>query len=263
MDDYSHRIADPKEEKRELPELFLDGEVGCVSLQQTKNQTPYIVASPEQRYEPFLLTDIQQAYLIGRSGTFGLGKVSTHLYMEIESVDLDISRLNVALQKMIERQDMLRAVIMPDGKQQVLQEVPLYIIKVMDLCNKPLQEVESTLKTTRRSMSHQVMPSDQWPIFEIRASRLNDRKFRLHLSLDALIMDGRGRAIFFYEWSEFYQNPEVRLPAIELSFRDYVMAQIALKKLTGIRTIWCIGKTVCCHCPWDLTYPWQSILRPW
>ncbi len=233
MSDHSDSIADHAENKDALPRRLPDREIGGVSRQQIKDLTPGILAIPERRYEPFPLTDIQQAYLIGRSGTFGLGKVSTHLYMEMESVDLDISRLNFALQKMIERQDMLRVVIRPDGQQQVLKEVPPYKIAVADLHDKASQEVESALKATRQSMSHQVLPSDQWPIFEIRASRLNDRKIRLHLSLDALILDGKSVALFFYEWSAFYNNLEARLPTQELSFRDFVVAEIASRKSTG------------------------------
>ena len=79
-------------------------------------------------------------------------------------------------------------------------------------------------------MSHQVLPSDQWPLFEIRASRLDDRKVRLHLSLDMLIMDARSQASFFYELSKFYKDPQVLLPTLEVSFRDYVLAEAALRK---------------------------------
>jgi amino acid adenylation domain-containing protein len=193
-------------------------------------ELPTLVAAPEQRHLPFPLTDMQQAYWTGRSGAFELGNVSTHFYLEIESVDLDIGRLNLAWQKMIERHDMLRAVIRPEGQQQILEQVPPYDIEVLDLRGQAPLEVEVALKTIRQRMSHQVLPSDRWPLFEFRASRLDDRRFRLHLSLDMLILDARSQALLFYEWSKFYQDPEVRLPALELSFRDYVMAEIALKK---------------------------------
>jgi hypothetical protein len=111
---------------------------------------PTIGTAPEQRYLPFPLTDMQQAYWAGRSGTFELGNVSTHIYLEIESVDLDIGRLNLALQKLITRQEMLRAVIRPDGQQQILEKVPPYEIKVFDLRRKSAPAVETVLKTIRR-----------------------------------------------------------------------------------------------------------------
>ena len=193
-------------------------------------EVPTIVPSPAQRHLPFPLTDIQQAYWTGRNGTFELGNVSTHLYMEIESAKLDLGRLNLAWQKMIQRHDMLRAIVLPDGQQRILEEVPPYEIAILDLRAKDPQEIEVELKAIRQRMSHQVLPSDRWPIFDFRASRLDERKVRLHLSLDMLIMDARSQALLFYEWSRFYQDPELRLPALELAFRDYVMAEVALRK---------------------------------
>src|SRR5262245_10362337 len=69
----------------------------------------------QDRYEPFPLTDIQQAYYVGRSGDFELGNVSCHTYYEVETDDLDLERFNLALRQLIERHDMLRSVILSDG----------------------------------------------------------------------------------------------------------------------------------------------------
>ena len=114
---------------------------------------------------------MQQAYWVGRSGVFELGHVSTHFYFEIESSHIDIQRLNDALQQMIQRHDILRTIVLPEGQQQVLTEVPLYEINIYDLCGKPSLEIEAKLKSIRDQMSHQILPSDQWPLFEVRASR--------------------------------------------------------------------------------------------
>ena len=39
-------------------------------------------------------------------------------------------------------------------------------------------------------MSHQVLPSDRWPLFEVRVTRVATEDWRLHFSIDALILDG-------------------------------------------------------------------------
>ena len=95
---------------------------------------PRIIPNPTQRYQPFPLTDVQQAYWIGRSGAFELGNIATHGYQEIESVGLDLERLNLALWQLIERHEMLRTVVLPDGQQQILQSVPKYQIEVFRSC---------------------------------------------------------------------------------------------------------------------------------
>lgn len=76
---------------------------------------------------------MQHAFWVGRSGVLELGSVANHGYYEIECKGLDLERLNWALQKLIERHDMLRAVVLPDGQQQVLKQVPFYQIQVLDL----------------------------------------------------------------------------------------------------------------------------------
>jgi amino acid adenylation domain-containing protein len=192
-------------------------------------QLPTITPAPEQRYQPFPLTDIQQAYWIGRAGFLELGYVSTHRYVEVESVDLDLERFSLAWQQLIDRHDMLRAVVLPDGQQQILKEVPPYEMEVLDLRGQDREGVEASLEAVRHRMSHQVLPSDRWPLFEIRASHLNHRRFRLHFSFDALILDIWSRSILFRDWAKFYKNPKAAVEPLELSFRDYVLAEETLR----------------------------------
>src|SRR4028119_1575071 len=125
---------------------------------------PTIVPAQEQRYEPFPLTDMQHAFWVGRSGVLELGNVANHGYYEIDGTDLDLKRLNWALQQLIERHDMLRAVVLPDGQQQVLKQVPPYEIEVLDLRGKDDKAVTAQIEAMRQRMSHQVLPADRWPL---------------------------------------------------------------------------------------------------
>ncbi|HEY5835390.1 acyl carrier protein, partial [Streptomyces sp.] len=43
-----------------------------------------LVPDPDSRFEPFPLTDLQQAYLLGRGGFFALGNVAAGFYAEID-----------------------------------------------------------------------------------------------------------------------------------------------------------------------------------
>ncbi len=62
-------------------------------------------------YEPFA-TEIQGAYLVGRQKYYGNGQHLQHmLYYESET-ELDIKRLNDALNRVLERQLMLRTILM-------------------------------------------------------------------------------------------------------------------------------------------------------
>ncbi|WP_414541455.1 amino acid adenylation domain-containing protein [Nostoc sp. CCY0012] len=181
---------------------------------------PTIVPNPQQLYQPFPLTDIQQAYWLGRNEAFELGNIAAHGYLELDCDHLNLTRLNQAWQKLILRHDMLRAVILPDGQQQILSTVPAYEIEVLDL---------QDLEVMREQMSHEVLPADQWPLFRIRATPIDEQRTRLHLSFDALIADAWSVFMLMREWLHLYNNSEFVLPPLELSFRDYVLGESTLK----------------------------------
>jgi amino acid adenylation domain-containing protein len=136
---------------------------------------PLIVPAADQRYEPFPLTDIQQAYWVGRSGVIELGNVSAHGYKEFDFIDLDVRRLELALQRLVDRHDMLRAIILPEGRQQILKDVPAYEVKVLDVREQTPGIAQSELEAVREEMSHEVRSADQWPLFQVRASLLTCR----------------------------------------------------------------------------------------
>ena len=191
---------------------------------------PTVVPDPQHRSAPFPLTDIQQAYWLGRTGAFELGNVATHLYRESEGEEVDLERYTAAWRRLIARHDMLRAVFADDGTQRILADVPPYEIDVLDLREMDPQGAEEELATVRERMSHQVLPADRWPLFEVRLSRLPGGRVRFHISLDLLIGDAWSWRILFRELAMLYREPTLPLPSLELSFRDYVLAQKGLQE---------------------------------
>ncbi|MEU4116052.1 amino acid adenylation domain-containing protein [Kitasatospora sp. NPDC028055] len=186
---------------------------------------PALVPRPAERHEPFPLTDIQHAYWVGRRPAVELGGVATYLYTERERTGLDLERLQDSLRRVIARHDMLRAVITSDGRQQVLPEVEPYRIAVDDLRGLPEQQQAARLAATREQMDHQVLPTDRWPLFDVRASLLDDDVVRLHVGLDILVVDGFSMYVLFGDWRRFYEQPDWTPEPLELSFRDVVLAE--------------------------------------
>lgn len=80
-------------EQRELLMYLLEEEEIQISQQQP---LPSLVPDPEARYKPFPLTDIQQAYFIGRNGAFEISNVACQGYTEFESQNLDLERYKLA-----------------------------------------------------------------------------------------------------------------------------------------------------------------------
>ena len=201
-------------------------------LDQTETSTtslPAIQPDTIRRYEPFPLTDIQQAHWLGRSEVFELGNVANHHYLEFEATNLDLSKLSAAWQKLIDRHDMMRAVVLPTGEQKVLEQVPPYEISILDLRGLENVEVEAKLKAIREELSHQMLPPQEWPWFNIRATCLDEQRVRIHINLDLLLADAGSIRILFQEWSQLYHNPQICLPLPQISFRDYVINKQTLQ----------------------------------
>jgi amino acid adenylation domain-containing protein len=196
-----------------------------------EEELPRIVPDAASRYEPFPLNDVQHAYWIGRSSHLELGDVSSHIYFEFEGGDLDPDRLSAAFRKVVALHGMLRAVIDVNGRQRVLETVPDYEIAVCDLrCASPRQRDEE-MERVRAEMSHQMFDSGTWPLFEVRLIRTGEGSSRLCVSLDFLVLDAWSMLILFKQWYGFYESPALAVPAPDLSFRDYVLAEASLKEL--------------------------------
>ena len=126
---------------------------------------PQIVPDKARRNHVFPLTEVQQAYWLGRSGVFELSDVSTHSYFEIEKKNLQVERLENAWNRLISYHDMMRVVI-EGQKQVVLNHVGYYRLETINLSAKTRDEAYDTLLTLRDEMSHQVLRLDIWPPFE-------------------------------------------------------------------------------------------------
>lgn len=201
---------------------------------------PPIPPDPAARFEPFPLTDTQRAYWIGRGGGVALGAVGAHGYFEWDWVGVDLERLQMAWRRLIDRHDMLRAVLLPDGRQRVLESVPAYRIEASDLRGQDARMVSERLERMRTEMSHHVFDCMRWPLYELRATLLDGARTRLHMGFDLLIADPRSYlSILMPELRALYERPDLELPPPRLAFRDYVLAEPALAATDAYRRAEC------------------------
>ena len=216
----------------DLLDNSVDDIVGALTGQFTADRSaadqppepPVVVADPEHRHDLFPLTDLQQAYLIGRTGAYQLGGVSTYFYSEYDGVGLDVARLITALRSVVDRHPMLHATIDPDGTQRVRPEPPTVEVPVHDLRDADGPAVTRHLDAVRDAMSHQVLPLDRPPLLDVRITRLPADRTRVHIGFDLLVGDVRSLQILFSEWEAAYRRPDAVAAPIGVTFRDYQRA---------------------------------------
>ncbi|MEF1253479.1 non-ribosomal peptide synthetase [Vibrio sp. M260112] len=190
-------------------------------LKLPKTQGEVVALDSDARYEPFAMTDMQQAYWLGRSRQLDGGDVAMHLYLEFQSASYDIERLEWALNTVIARHDMLHAVVLDSENQQVLSSFPQVNIELFDFNSVP-----ERLDTLRQELAHRKSDLTQWPQNHVVVTTLADRDYRLHLSLDLWCIDGRSYQILLKEFASLYQHGSTEgLRKSTLTFRDYVIYQ--------------------------------------
>lgn len=183
-----------------------------------------IVPAPDDHNKPFPLNWIQQAYVAGRSSDFDLGNIATHGYQEFEVAGVDPARYQSAWDRLIKRHDTLRSVVSDESTQVVIGSPPHYELPILDLRGMDEELRDQQLLKVREEMSHQVIPLNTWPMFDVRMTLLDEDVTRLHFSFDALLMDGSSFPVLMQDIRWLYEHPEDELPPLSLTFRDYVLA---------------------------------------
>jgi natural product biosynthesis luciferase-like monooxygenase protein/amino acid adenylation domain-containing protein len=178
-------------------------------------------APPESLHEPFPLTAVQQAYWMGRNPQLELGATSTHGYVELR-VALDLPRFQAALQRVIDRHPMLRAVVPSGREQRVLPGRLEYRMEIVDLSGLGAAEQERRLRAERERQSHRVFDPATWPLFDFKAFILRPGQQYLLFGFDSLIADASSLTLIFREIMELHDHPGRELAPIGFTFRDYL-----------------------------------------
>ncbi|WP_323836419.1 non-ribosomal peptide synthetase/type I polyketide synthase [Photorhabdus africana] len=199
---------------------------------------PEIIIDNAQRHAPFPLTPIQHAYWIGRTQAIDFGGVACHVLFEwdLNLGSFDIPRFEKAWNALIQRHGMLRMVVDEDGQQRILPETPWYVLSQDDLRMLDETACQQALVQRRHTLSYQVPPAEQWPLFEVSVSLLPNARCRLHMNLDLLQFDVQSFRIMMDDLQRTYHQQPL-IPQV-FTFRDYVMAEQAQRASKEWQASW-------------------------
>jgi len=172
------------------------------------------------QFDPFPLNDIQRAYWVGRTAGIGSINVGAQSYYEFDVSDIDIPKLNHAWSLIIQRHDMLRAIVNNDGTQYVQEVVPEYQIETIKLAKNEIEDIRAEL---RFNMSTTLFDCEKWPMFDLKITETPFDK-KLHVAFDFMLADAWSFSILTNELERLYENSCAQLPNLDISFRDYVIA---------------------------------------
>ncbi|WP_051763255.1 non-ribosomal peptide synthetase [Streptomyces virginiae] len=172
------------------------------------------------RYQPFSLTEVQESFYVGRTAGGHAG--GTQIHLEFEADHLDPARLRESWNRCVADTDMLRAHLLPDARQAVLEQAPEYRFEVRDLTAVGRDELRASLERMRRESAAAIDPH-RWPLFALAAAELPGGRTRVMLTVEELIADGPSVSLLVQDWYARYAfGEEPGVP--EISFRDYALA---------------------------------------
>ncbi len=189
----------------------------------------YVKPNTKEKYEEFQCNEIQQAYIMGRSVEFELGGFSTHYYTELDG-NVEIERMEEALNKVIAKHAMLRTVLSSRNSQKILKTVEKYEIPYHDISTLSKKEQENILKSIRKEMSEEVFDLEQWPLFRMEAYRLSETRVKICFGIDILVVDAASLLMVERELMAYYQDTQLEVKESEFTFRDYCVAMEKLKE---------------------------------
>lgn len=167
------------------------------------------------------LSDIQKAYIIGRNEDVVLGGYGSHAFFSFEVDKMDMDTACDVMEKVIAHQDMLRAVLLPDGSMEISDGKNVFIEK-KDLTNishdkkaKAIEDEFNLLFHKRGMLNICIIQSEKEHIL-------------IGVAHDGLIADGESHGIIMNDFALFASGKK---PDSHPSYNEYVSYIAEKKKL--------------------------------
>lgn len=178
--------------------------------------------NPKDRYKSFSLTDIQQSYVVGRKNVYELGGIGCHGYVELMTEDIiSIKKLEIAWNKVIQKHDMLRAIIYPEGYQRVQEKVPYFNVIYQDLRGESEEKEKEKFLRLRESLSNKQYELGKWGLCDLALTLLS-KKSVIHFSLDMLIADFVSAKVILNDLDKFYYEELNGDNSLNILYKDVI-----------------------------------------
>lgn len=185
-----------------------------------------IAADREHDFTPFPLADLQLGFYLADDPYMEL-HVRPHAYTEMDYDGLDVAAYTRAWNKALRRHRRELCIVNESVELQLIEQPQDLSFREYDLRALPANEVGECLAQTRAEMARRELPLDRWPWFDLRISRWMQggvEKSRVHYNHNNFFIDGFATSRLLDEIEAYYRDPSLSRPALEISYRDAVLA---------------------------------------
>lgn len=176
----------------------------------------------EHRYDPFPLTDMQQAYVMGATDAYRFGGTCCHGYMEIAVPHVDLDRIERAWGKVIHKHDSLHSVVDAAGFQYVLKTYEVEGFNGRSFSTE--RAYQAAIGRSRRQLDHKPYGCGTAKHADLHVNACEETgEATLHLSIDLMICDFLSITIVLRDLAAFYDDERRIVDEPRLLFRDSVI----------------------------------------
>lgn len=175
------------------------------------------------------MTDLQQAFFIGRQSEVELGNCASHSYAEIQIPKFDAQKLQNVVERLVERHALLRCWFDDLGNHHIEKSISC-CYPIHDLRAISNTDQDKVIKAVRERMENEILDYHQAPLARMEVSQVSDDMAIVHLYIDALLSDGWSHELLLYEADLLYGEEMCVLPPNSFTYGDFVRYEERLKK---------------------------------
>lgn len=166
------------------------------------------------------LTDVQAAYLIGKTEAVEWGGVGCKGYIEVNFGTHSVEELSSAWDILVNRHEMLRAKVRETGFELIEKNEIKYEIEVIDMLKMSKKEKTITLSMLRKEFNGFVFDTENPPLFKVAITKREEGNF-FHLLIDLIVSDFASVQLLVFEMGQIMKG--IPLKKVETKFSDYIL----------------------------------------
>ena len=179
-----------------------------------------IRSEKEANVTKYPLTDVQGAYLIGKTEAVEWGGVGCKGYIEVNFGIHSVEELSNAWEQLVDRHEMLRARVEETGFEILAKKDMDYEIEVIDLQEMTEEERTATLSGLRKKFSEYTFDPGNPPLFQVAITKREEGIF-FHLLVDLIVSDFASVQLMVSEMGNILEG--IPLKKVKTGFHDYAL----------------------------------------
>lgn len=159
-----------------------------IEILKKKQTIDEFITDNDYETNVYPLTDVQAAYLVGKTEAVKWGGIGCKGYIEVDFGSYSAEELSRAWKVLVNRHEMLRAKVTEVGFEILERDEIDYEIKIVNLQKMAEREKVDTLSKIREDFGEYVFHTEEPPLFKVLITKRIEGNF-FHLLVDLIVSD--------------------------------------------------------------------------